>query len=120
MDPYQNQAHLLKFMAHPRRLQILDRLRATDECVCHLAAVLAKPQPYVSQQIAVLRKAGLICDRKDGTHIYYELAENRMVTRSARCWTPSSRRRQTRHAGTNTSRAVAVHNARRPSESSGP
>ena len=75
MDPYQNQAHLLKFMAHPIRLQILDRLRATDECVCHLAAVLAKPQPYVSQQIAVLRKAGLIRDRKDGTHIYYELAE---------------------------------------------
>jgi ArsR family transcriptional regulator len=77
MDTYQHSAHLLKYMAHPMRLQILDRLRAADECVCHLAAVLAKPQPYVSQQLAVLRKAGLICDRKDGTHIYYGLAAKR-------------------------------------------
>lgn len=74
MDTYQHSAHLLKSMAHPVRLQILDRLRAADECVCHLAAVLARPQPYVSQQLAVLRKADLICDRKDGTHIYYGLA----------------------------------------------
>jgi len=77
MDRYQHQAHLLKYMAHPMRLQILDRLREADECVCHLAAVLAKPQPYVSQQLAVPRKAGLIRDRKDGTRTYYGLAERR-------------------------------------------
>lgn len=73
MDVYRDQAQLLKCMAHPVRLQILDRLRRTDECVCHLAVVLAKSQPYVSQQLAVLRNAGLIRDRKDGTHVFYEL-----------------------------------------------
>ncbi|OIO90164.1 MAG: hypothetical protein AUK03_13515 [Anaerolineae bacterium CG2_30_64_16] len=75
MDTYQDQARLLKCLAHPMRLQILDQICQAEECVCHLAAVLAKPQPYVSQQLAVLRNAGLIRDRREGTHIFYGLAD---------------------------------------------
>ncbi|MGQ9841562.1 MAG: ArsR/SmtB family transcription factor [Anaerolineae bacterium] len=74
MNIYHVQAQLLKHMAHPIRLQILDQIRQADECVCHLAAVLNKPQPYVSQQLAVLRNAGLIRDHRDGTHVFYGLA----------------------------------------------
>jgi DNA-binding transcriptional ArsR family regulator len=77
MDTYREQANLLRLMGHPMRLQILDLLRSDDECVCHLSAVLDKPQPYVSQQLAVLRNAGLIVDRKAGTHVYYGLANGR-------------------------------------------
>jgi DNA-binding transcriptional ArsR family regulator len=73
MNAYRDRAQLLKCIAHPVRLQILDHLRRADECVCHLTTVLARPQPYVSQQLAVLRNAGLIRDRKDGTHVFYEL-----------------------------------------------
>jgi DNA-binding transcriptional ArsR family regulator len=75
MDIYREQANLLKLMAHPMRLQILDVLGRDDACVCHLSAVLDRPQPYVSQQLAVLRNAGLIQDRKDGTHVYYGLVD---------------------------------------------
>ena len=71
---FRERADLLKLLAHPVRLQILDALRRDEECVCHLSAVLRKPQPYVSQQLAVLRNAGLIADRKVGSNVFYHLA----------------------------------------------
>ena len=70
-------------MAHPVRLRILDILQADSECVCHLSAALGKPQPYVSQQLAVLRKAGLVVDEKEGTNSFYRLA-NPLVSRQVR------------------------------------
>ena len=75
MDNYQHQAVILKAMAHPIRLHILDLLRQEPECVCHLSAVLGKPQPYISQQLAILRTAGVIRDQREGTNIFYQLAD---------------------------------------------
>jgi DNA-binding transcriptional ArsR family regulator len=74
MNSYRDRARLLRVMAHPMRLEILDTIRRSDECVCHLSAALNKPQPYVSQQLAILRNAGLIADRKDGNLVFYGLA----------------------------------------------
>jgi ArsR family transcriptional regulator len=79
MDKYRRQAIVLKSMAHPIRLQILDLLRQEEECVCHLSAALAKPQPYMSQQLAVLRSAGVIVDEKDGTNVFYRLADEQVA-----------------------------------------
>lgn len=73
MDSYRDRARLLRVMAHPMRLEILDIIRQSDECVCHLSATLDKPQPYVSQQLAVLRKEGLIADHKEGNNVFYGL-----------------------------------------------
>lgn len=75
MKNYEKQAALLKLLAHPFRLQILDILRRGDECVCHLSAVLGKPQPYVSQQLAILRNGGAVTDYRGGTNIFYRLAD---------------------------------------------
>ena len=79
MDTYHKKARLLKLLAHPMRLQILDQVRWSDECVCHLSAVLDKPQPYVSQQLAILREAGVIVDRKEGTNVFYGLDGREMA-----------------------------------------
>lgn len=65
----------LKLLAHPERLRILDAIRRDAECVCHLEALLGKPQPYVSQQLRLLREAGLIEDHKQGQNVYYALAD---------------------------------------------
>jgi ArsR family transcriptional regulator len=73
MDSYLDAAKLLKLLAHPMRLEILNLVRPSDECVCHLSAAFDKPQPYVSQQLAILREAGLIVDRKEGTNVFYGL-----------------------------------------------
>lgn len=65
----------LKLLAHPERLRILDVLRRNAECVCHLEALLGKPQPYVSQQLRFLRQAGLIIDEKEGQNVFYRLVD---------------------------------------------
>jgi ArsR family transcriptional regulator len=72
---YDALSQLLKLLAHPERLRILDAIRRDAECVCHLEALLAKPQPYVSQQLRLLRDAGLIDDRKQGQNVYYGLVD---------------------------------------------
>lgn len=65
----------LKVLAHPERLRILDALRREPECVCHLEALLGKPQPYVSQQLRFLREAGVICDQKQGQNVFYRVCD---------------------------------------------
>ena len=75
MIDYQEQARLFQILSHPARLQILDILRRGEECVCHIQAMLDRRQAYVSQQLMVLRDAGLVMDRKDGLYVYYRLVK---------------------------------------------
>ena len=70
----------LKLLAHPERLQILDVLRRDAECVCHLEALLGKPQPYISQQLRCLRQAGLIMDEKQGQNVFYRLVNDEIAS----------------------------------------
>ncbi len=75
---YETLSRRLKLLAHPVRLQILDALRREPECVCHLAILVGKPQPYVSQQLRVLRENGAIRDEKDGQNVYYHLVDSEL------------------------------------------
>jgi ArsR family transcriptional regulator len=79
VDGYERQAQLFQALSHPVRLRILDILARQEACVCHLTAVLDQRQPYVSQQLATLREAGLVTDRREGTLIYYSLADEHLV-----------------------------------------
>ena len=72
---YQHLANRIKLLAHPERLRILDVLRREAECVCHLEALLDKPQPYVSQQLRALREAGIIQNEQVGHNVYYRLID---------------------------------------------
>ena len=72
---YKVQSQLFRALSHPVRLRILDILARQEACVCHLTAMLGQRQPYVSQQLATLREAGLVADRREGTLIYYRLAD---------------------------------------------
>jgi ArsR family transcriptional regulator len=72
---YQRLSRRFRLLAHPERLRILDVLRREPECVCHLEALLGKPQPYVSQQLRLLREAGMIADEKDGLNVFYRLVD---------------------------------------------
>ncbi|MEW6578664.1 MAG: metalloregulator ArsR/SmtB family transcription factor [Chloroflexota bacterium] len=77
MAPYENAALRFKALAHPVRLQILDMLRTDDEvCVCHMEAAFGKRQAYISQQLMVLRDAGLVESRRDGLKVFYRLADD--------------------------------------------
>jgi ArsR family transcriptional regulator len=78
-DKYEKLANRIKLLAHPERLRILDVLRREAECVCHLEALLAKPQPYVSQQLRFLREAGIIQNEQVGHNVYYRLVDAEVI-----------------------------------------
>src|ERR687883_916617 len=62
----------LKALAHPIRLGMMQRLAAeTEICACDLGDAFAVSQPTVSEHLRVLREAGLVRTRRDGTTICY-------------------------------------------------
>jgi DNA-binding transcriptional ArsR family regulator len=77
-NSYRQAAKLFHLLSHPARLHILDELRRGEACVCHLQAVLGRPQAYVSQQLRVLREAGVVQDRKDGLLVHYQVADQQV------------------------------------------
>ncbi len=78
VQPYDAQAQLLKVLTHPARLAILNILRDGEHCVCHMEAHLGYRQAYISQQLMVLREAGLIEDRREGWNVFYRVVEPRV------------------------------------------
>lgn len=69
---YRHTADVMKALAHPIRLQILEVLESEGEaCVCHLERKLDRRQAYISQQLSILRQAGLVTDRREGMNVFY-------------------------------------------------
>ncbi len=75
MDNYENEIKIMKALSHPARFAILETLRQKEACVCHMEALFGWRQAYISQQLMVLREAGLVTDRRDGWNIYYCVAK---------------------------------------------
>lgn len=73
MDSYETQSEFLKALSHPTRLAILDILRDGEQCVCHMEATLGLRQAYISQQLMILKNAGLVESRRDGLNLYYRV-----------------------------------------------
>ena len=78
LQTYETQAQIFKQLTHPVRLAILEILRGGEHCVCHMEAHLGYRQAYISQQLMVMREAGLIQDRRDGWNVFYRVAEPRV------------------------------------------
>jgi ArsR family transcriptional regulator len=66
-------ASLFKVLMHPERLAILEMLRGGERCVCEIESSLGQRQAYVSQQLTVLRNAGLVESRRDGWRVFYRV-----------------------------------------------
>jgi len=72
-------ARMLKVMAHPVRLLILDALARKSLCVMDLNTLIPIPQPHLSQHMAALRKAELVDSHKDGSLRCYYLLRPELV-----------------------------------------
>lgn len=72
------QARVFKALAHPVRLAILQILREGEHCVCHLEAFLGYRQAYISQQLIVLKQAGIISDKRIGWNVYYSVIDSKI------------------------------------------
>ena len=67
-------AGLLRAMAHPVRLMILETLCEQPHCVKHINSLISIPQPHLSQHMAALRKANLVaCHACGPVRCYYIL-----------------------------------------------
>ena len=77
---YDSMARVLGALAHPERLRILELVAQREMCVCELVAALGRRQAYVSQQLSVLRQAGLVIDRKEGLLVFYRLADRSVMS----------------------------------------
>ncbi len=68
-------ARLFHALSDVTRLDILERLRDGERCVCDLMDSLDAAQSRLSFHLKVLREAGLVTDRRDGRWVYYTLKQ---------------------------------------------
>ena len=66
-------AKVMKALAHPSRLFIVDELSRGERCVCELTEMIGADVSTVSKHLAVLREAGLVLDERRGVQIFYRL-----------------------------------------------
>ncbi len=70
---FEKQAEIVKSIAHPLRIAILDFLRNGEQCVCDIAKHIGSERSNVSRHLSVMVKAGVLGSRKDGLKVIYEL-----------------------------------------------
>ncbi len=70
---YSARARIIKSLAHPTRLFIVDELARGERCVCELTAMIGDDVSTVSKHLAVLRAAGVVESDKRGLQVWYRL-----------------------------------------------
>ena len=70
---YETKANIIKALAHPTRLFIVDELSRGERCVCELTEMVGADTSTVSKHLSVLRNAGIVLDDKRGVQIFYKL-----------------------------------------------
>ena len=70
---YDARAAILKAMAHPTRLMIIETLSKKEHCVCELTEMAGHDTSTVSKHLSVLKNAGIIGDEKRGQSVFYSL-----------------------------------------------
>ena len=70
---FEARAKILKSMAHPTRLFIVDELSRNEKCVCELTEMIGADISTVSKHLSVLKNAGILQDEKRGSQVFYSL-----------------------------------------------
>ncbi|MGL6162579.1 ArsR/SmtB family transcription factor [Microbulbifer sp.] len=70
---------MLRSLANRDRLLLLCQLSQEELCVGDLEDRLGIYQPSLSQQLGVLRREGLVATRREGKHVYYRVADERVL-----------------------------------------
>lgn len=70
---YEARAQIIKAMAHPTRLFIVDELDKGERCVCELRDMIGADISTVSKHLSVLKQAGIVEGEKRGLQVWYSL-----------------------------------------------
>ena len=69
----QARARIMKAMAHPTRLFIIEELVGGERCVCALTEMVGDDISTISRHLSILREAGIVRDDKRGNQVFYSL-----------------------------------------------
>lgn len=72
-ESYAARAAVFKALGHPSRLLMVDALAKGELCVCDLTDLAGLDVSTVSKHLSVLREAGIVDSRKEGTSVFYRL-----------------------------------------------
>lgn len=75
---YQVKADFFKTLGHPARIRVLELLREGERSVADMLPLVGLEQSHLSQQLAVLRRGGIVQSRKDGTTVLYSVTDPRL------------------------------------------
>jgi ArsR family transcriptional regulator len=64
---------VLKALGHPTRLAIVEMLATGERCVCEINEHISADHSTISKHLSILKKAGILSDRKQGLNVYYRL-----------------------------------------------
>ena len=70
---YEARARIIKALAHPARLLIVDELAKQPLCVCDIRELVGSDLSTVSKHLSVLKNAGIVTDEKRGVQVFYSL-----------------------------------------------
>lgn len=73
-------AEILKAIAQPTRLKILDLLRDGEKCVCEIFPAIDEEQSNTSRHLNILQNCGILQRRKEGIKILYRLKHPEVLT----------------------------------------
>lgn len=76
---HQLKAEFFKTLGHPARIRVLELLSEREHAVSEMLPEVGIEPAHLSQQLAVLRRAGLVTTRKEGSAVYYSLASSQVA-----------------------------------------
>jgi DNA-binding transcriptional ArsR family regulator len=68
-------AEVLKALAQPTRLKILECLRGGEKCICEIVPAINGEQSNISRHISVMQKSNLVTTRKDGVKVMVKVKD---------------------------------------------
>jgi DNA-binding transcriptional ArsR family regulator len=71
-------AEILKTLAQPTRLKILELLRNGEKCICEIVPAINGEQSNISRHISLMQKSHLVTTRKDGVRVLVKVKDPRV------------------------------------------
>jgi DNA-binding transcriptional ArsR family regulator len=71
-------AEILKALAQPTRLKILELLRNGEKCICEIVPAINGEQSNISRHISLMQKSHLVTTRKDGVKVMVKVSDPRV------------------------------------------
>lgn len=76
---YEEKARILKAIAHPTRLQLLNMMREECPCVKEMEELTGLAQPNISQHLSLLRNVGIVESERDGNQMCYHIKDSHVL-----------------------------------------